>query len=169
MEFLLAASLLEPYSGLIFWKALAFSILLFLLYRFAWGPITKALNEREYTIDESIQRAERALVEAKQIQADNAKARRESEQDAQRIIREAREASETLRTEEVEKARVQIRTMQEQARAEIEREKQGALETLRTEVADLAIAAAERILRENLDEARQRRLVNDFLEDLPKN
>jgi F-type H+-transporting ATPase subunit b len=169
MYTILAADLLAPNLGLIFWTVLVFLILLLLLRKIAWGPITSALEQREQTIDESIQRAERALAEARQIQADNERARREAEQEAQRILREARETAERLRTEEVDKTRAQISHLQQQAQAEIEREKQGALAALRTEVADLAIRAAEKILRENLDPARQRRIVDGFIDDLPKN
>jgi len=169
MDFVLAQSLVTPSAGLIFWKSLAFLIFLFLLYRFAWGPITEALQEREETIDASIKRAEEALKEAKQMQKANEKARREAEQKAQQILRDARESAEALRNEEVEKTREKIRQMQEQAQAEIEREKQGALKELRDEVADLAIQAAGRILKEDVDGDRQRKLVHDFIDDLPKN
>ena len=169
MSFIVAASLLAPNLGLFFWIAIVFGLLLFVLSKYAWGPITNALDERERTIDESIQRAERALAEAKQIQADNEKARREAEQEGQRILREARETAERLRTEEVEKTRAQIRQMQEQAQAEIEREKQGALDELRAEVADLAIRAAEKILQENLDAKRQHRLVDNFIDEMSQN
>ncbi|MEX0748238.1 MAG: F0F1 ATP synthase subunit B, partial [Rhodothermales bacterium] len=108
MNFILTADLLSPNAGLIFWKALVFGLLLFLLYKFAWGPITRALSEREETIDASIKRAELALAEARQIQEQNEKARREAEQEAQRVLHEAREASDRIRTEEVEKTRSQI-------------------------------------------------------------
>jgi F-type H+-transporting ATPase subunit b len=169
MELILAADLLSPHAGLIFWKALTFLLLLYLLYKFAWKPITTALNDREKTIDSSIQRAEEALAEAKKIQADNQKARREAEQEAQRLLREAREQAEQLRDDEVQKTRAQIQQMRDQAQAEIEREKQGALDELRAEVADLAIQAAEKILEDSLDGSRQRKLVSDFIDDLPKN
>lgn len=169
MHTVIAAGLLSPNVGLIVWITITFLLLLFVLRRFAWGPISKALTEREARIEESITSAERALEEARKVQADNEKARRESEQEAQRILREARETAEKLRAEEVEKTREQIRQMQAQAEAEIEREKQGALNELRSEVADLAIRAAEKILGENLDGGRQKKLVNDFLEDLPSN
>ncbi len=161
--------LLAPNAGLVFWTALTFGIVLFLLRRYAWGPISKALEEREENISNSIDRAEKALAEAKQVQADNQKARREAEREAQRILREAREAAESLREDEVDKTREKIRKMQEQAQAEIEREKQGALEELREEVADLAIQAASKILKEDVDGDRQRRLVASFIDDLPKN
>lgn len=162
----MAAGLLSPNVGLIFWIAISFLILLLLLRRFAWGPITSALTEREHRIEDSMQRAERALAEAKQIQADNDRARREAEQEAQRILREAREAAERVRTDEVEKTRTQIQQLQQQAKSEIEREKQSALETLRTEVADLAIRAAEKVVQENLDASRQRKIVETFLQGL---
>ena len=169
MEIFLAADLLSPNAGLIFWKALVFGLLLFLLYKYAWKPITSSLLQREETIDASIKRAELALAEARQIQAENEKARREAEQEAQRVLRDAREAADRVRTEEVEKTRTAIKQMKEQAQADIEREKQSALEELREEVAELAIQAAEKILRENLDAGRQKKLVDRFIEELPKN
>ena len=169
MQLILAADLLSPHAGLIFWKALSFLLFFYILYKLGWKPITRALSEREETIDSSIRRAEQALAEAKKIQADNAKAQREAEQEAQRVLREARDQAETLRAEEKEKVRAEIRQMQEQAQAEIEREKQSALDELRGEVAALAIEAAEKILHENLDAKRQHRLVDQFIDKLPKN
>lgn len=165
----LAANLLAPDAGLIVWIGITFALLLFILKKFAWGPITSALTVREDTIRESMAQAENALAEARQLQADNTKARRAAEAQAQSIIREAREESERLRTEEVDRTRVQIHQMQESAQVEIEREKNSALNSLRQEVADLAIQAAEVILRENLDANRQKRIVADFLGELSKN
>ncbi len=169
MNIILAADLLDPNFGLVIWLAIVFSILLFILKRYAWGPITSALEDRERNIDESIQRAEKALAEAKQLQADNQRVRREAEQEAQRLLRAAREEAERLRGEEVQKTREQIQHLRDQAQAEIEREKDSALDALRAEVADLAIQAAEIILQENLDAPRQRRLVETFIDELPKN
>ena len=169
MHFILAQNILAPDAGLAFWITVVFLILLLVLRKYAWGPIVDAMEEREETIDSSIKRAEKALSEAKQVQADNEKARREAEQKAQSILREAREQAEELRGKERDKTREQIQQMQEQARAEIEREKQSALDELHDEVADLAIRAASKILDENLDASRQRRLVDKFIDDLPQN
>lgn len=164
-----AQSLVTPNVGLAFWIIVTFFLLMIILRRYAWGPITRAMAEREKTIDTSIKRAEKALSEAKQIQADNEKARREAEREAQRILREARDEAEQVRSDEVVKTREKIQQMQQQAQAEIEREKQGALEELRAEVADLAIRAASKILHEDLNEQRHRRLVDNFIDNLPKN
>ena len=162
-------SLLQPNAGIFFWTLVVFLIVLGLLWKFAWGPITSALEKREETIDSSIRRAEEALAEAKAIQADNEKALRQAEQQAQQIMREARENADKLRQEEIDETRGQIQRMQEQARVEIEREKQGALNDLRSEVANLAILAAEKILGDGIDDERQRKLVDDFLDKLPQN
>ena len=169
MNPLIAANLLAPNVGLIVWITLTFLALLYVLRRFAWGPITTALDERENRISESMEQAKLALAEAKQIQADNTKARRESEAEAQRMIREAREAAEALRSEEIDNTRSQIQHLQDQARLEIEREKDSALDSLSHEVADLAISAAEKILSETLDSDRQKKVVDDFLNTLSNN
>lgn len=169
LGFVIAQSLLSPSLGLAFWITVVFLATLAILRIFAWGPITSAMQEREETIDASIKRAEKALAEAKQIQADNEKARREAEREAQRIMREARDEAEQIRSDEAAKTREKIQQMQQQAQAEIEREKQGALDELRAEVADLAIQAAGKILSEDLNEQRHRRLVGDFIDDLPRN
>lgn len=159
-------ALLDPKVGLFFFTVVVFVIVAWLLRKYAWGPVMDALQTREDTIEESINRAEKALAEAKQISEDNEKARREAELEAQRVMREAREAADALRNEEINRTRDQIRQMQESAQSEIEREKEAALNELRAEVANLAIDAAEKLLEENLDAEKNRRLVEEFLHDL---
>ena len=166
---LAAGGLLSANAGLAFWLGLAFIILMVLLSKYAWGPITAALKERESTIEDSITRAERALAEAKQLQADNDAARREAQAQAQTLLREARDEADALRASEVDKTKAAIAQMQETARADIAREKDQALAELRSEVAALAVGAAEKILKTNLDADAQRGLVDEFIADLPKN
>lgn len=161
--------IISPNAGLAFWLVIIFLILLWVLRKYAWKPITDALTIREQTIEESIARAEKALAEAKAIAADNEKARREGEMEAQRIVRDAREASEQLRQAEMDRTREQIARMQSQATEEIDREKQHALEALRTEVADLAIRAAELVIKEKMDDATHRKMVDSFIGDLERN
>lgn len=162
-------ALLDPKLGLFVFTLAVFLIVSWILKKFAWGPITEALATREKTIDESIQRAENALVEARQISEDNQKALHEAEVRAQRVMREAREAADAHRTEEAERTREQLKQMHESARLEIEREKQSALNALRAEVANLAIGAAEKLLSENLDAEKNRKLVDDFIDGLSSN
>lgn len=164
---MLAANLLAPNAGLIFWTFVIFSLLLFILSKFAWGPVTKALAEREQTIDESIRRAEVALAEAKQLQADNDAARRAAEADARRLIADANDAADRARAQRLDELNQELAAKRTQAEAELERQKTSLREELRTEVAALAVQAAEKVLRENLDGDRNRRLVDDFINTLP--
>ena len=169
MGFLLAAGLLDANFGLAIWLIIAFVLLLVLLGKFAWGPITSALDERESTIEESMTRAEAALAEAKQLQADNESARREAEAQAQRILADARE--EAARQAEAATASLDAKLAERQAKAEadIELQKEQVLTELRSEVAALAIGAAEKILRKEIDGPEQSALVDRFIADLPQN
>ena len=169
MPFVFAADILSPNAGLIFWMALAFGTLLFLLGKFAWPTIIGGLEERENRIENSLNEADRALAEAKQLQADNDAARRQSEQQAQVILREAREEAEAIRAADIEKTRADIAELKESAAADIEREKRQALAALRSEVAALAVSGAEKILRKEIDPATQSALVDDFISEMPKN
>ena len=92
-----------------------------------------------------------------------------SEGEARKIIEEAKETAEQMKQGIVDSAHEHARQMTEQARAEIQREKDTALSQLRSEVADLAIRAAGKILGEELDEARHRKMVDEFIGNLPKN
>ena len=169
MPFILAADILSPNVGLIVWMAIAFSLLLVLLGKFAWPAIVGGIEERERRIETSLTEADRALAQAKQLQADNDAARRDSERQAQTILRDAREEADRIRTADVDKTRAELAEMREAARADIEREKRQALAELRDEVASLAVGAAEKILKTNLDADKQKALVDDFIADLPKN
>ena len=166
---ILAAGLLSPNLGLAVWMLIAFGLLFFILSKFAFPAMIGGLKEREQTIEESMTRAERALAEAKQLQADNDAARRDAERQAQSILREAKEQADSQRTADLDKTKAEIARMQETARADIEREKQQALAELRSEVASLAVGAAEKILGREVDADAQSGLVNDFIAELPKN
>ena len=169
MTAFLAAGLLSPNLGLFVWVTLAFLLLLGLLGKFAWPAILGGLRERESTIEESMTRAERALAEAKQLQADNESARRDAERQAQTILAEARDEATRRRDADVEKTRAEIADMQARALADIDQQKRNALAELRAEVAALAIGAAEKILDQKIDAGEQSRLVDRFIADLPTN
>ena len=169
MTYFVAANLLSPNVGLVIWLTIVFIALLFILRRFAWGPITSALEERERKIDDSIRRAEKALDESRHVQKENKRIRRDAELEAQRLLRATREEIERLRADELLRTREEIGQLHAQAQDEISRKKEEALQALRTEVADLAVQAAERILRANLDVQLQRGLVDSFLDELRTN
>jgi len=85
---------------------------------------------------------------------------------ANELIAEGKAAGDTVRKEVEEKARAEAQAIVERARVEIERERDAALEVLRKEAVDLALAAASRLMQENLDQAKDRELVERYLDEL---
>ncbi|NTW48273.1 MAG: F0F1 ATP synthase subunit B [Chlorobiales bacterium] len=163
---LLEGSLISPNPGLIFWTAVTFFLLLFLLKKMAWKPILTALDERQKGIQSAIDRAEKAKADAEVVLAKNKVALEKAEAESERIIKEGREYAEKVRNEIVEKANAESRKMIEAAKAEIEMETQRALASLREEVADLAVKGAEKIIRQNLDAQKHKAVVASMLEDI---
>lgn len=169
MGLTLAASLLSPNVGLAVWMIVTFGLLLGLLGRFAWGPITKAMEEREERISESLNRAESAVMQAKEIERSGASKIKEAEKEAQKLLKSAREAAQRREEEAREKEQVLLTTMREQAKQDIERERQQAIESIRKEVTELAMLAAAHVIGKTVDEEKQRTMVSEFLDHLPKN
>ena len=160
--------MLEINPGLILWTILTFVIVLLILRFTAWKSLLGALNTREESIRTSLDQAEKARLEAEKALEANRKELARAEEQAQRVITEGRDLGEKLKAEIVEKANASSRAMLAQAKEEIGREKEKALVQLRTEVADLAIGAAGKILDANLDNAKQRALVDTAIKDLTK-
>lgn len=161
--------MLEINPGLIIWTIVTFLILLALLKKFAWKPLLDALERREEHIHSSIERAEKMAQEAELLASENRKKIEEAETKSSLILKEARELGEKIKSEIIEKANQQARNLIEQAKAEIEREKEAALIRLRSEVADLAILAAKKVVGETLNDDAQRKLIDSYLDELPKN
>jgi F-type H+-transporting ATPase subunit b len=161
--------MLNPNPGLIIWTIVTFVLLLIFLKKFAWKPLLEALQKREESVKNSIERAEHAKQEAERLLEENRKQLERAGQEGQRILNENRALAEKLKEEIVYKANQQSRHMVEQAKQEIERDKEAALIQLRGEVATLAIQAAGIILDETLDENKHRKIVDTYLKGLPKN
>jgi F-type H+-transporting ATPase subunit b len=150
----------------LFWiivSAANFILFLVILTLFAWRPITKMLDDRRAKIEQGLRDAEQARLDLERASLTAAEelaaARREAREmmdRSQRVAQEARDADIAATREELERMRVR-------AAAEIEAEKSRAIADLRAEVADLAINAAGRVVRESMDGERQRRLVEEFL------
>lgn len=166
---LAGGGLLNVDFGLAIWILITFVFFLLILRIFAWNPIMDALEKRETKIQESLDAAEKARSEAEQIAQKNQKALKDAEAKAQQIRKEALEEAEMLRNERIEKAKKEANEQLEQAKRSIEQEKKQALNELRDEVADLAINAANIILDKELDEKKNRDLVEKYIKELPNN
>jgi F-type H+-transporting ATPase subunit b len=155
--------------GLIIWTIITFFILLILLRLTAWKPILKALETREQNIRTSLEKAEKAREDAERILRENKRNLDAAEEQVQRVLKEGRDLAEKMRQEMIGKANDESRRMIEHAKEQIEREKQEALKVLRAEVAHLAIQAAGKILDEQLDAKKHKKIVDKFIDDLPNN
>jgi F-type H+-transporting ATPase subunit b len=160
---------LDVNPGLILWTVVTFLALLFILAKFAWKPIINSLNERENFIKDSLDKAEKAQKEAEKLVSDNKANLLKAEGEAQKIIDQGREYAEKLKTQILDESKVQAKKMIEDASNEIQRKNAEAFNKLKEQVADIAVSAAEKILRENLDKEKQMKLVNKYLDELSKN
>ncbi len=150
-------------TGPIIWTIINFVLLLLLLGKLAWKPITEALVKREKTINDAIDQAEKAKSEAEALIAENRKAMASAEAEAQELLRESREYAEQVRGDAIGKAEVEASQLIDRARSEIDRSKKEALNQLRAEVATLAVNASEKILKEEIDMAKGKQLVENYL------
>jgi F-type H+-transporting ATPase subunit b len=155
-------------TGFAIWVLISMIVFLYLMGKYAVPPILKALNDREVRIKESLESAEKALAKAEQISKDNEKALKDAEVQAQKIRKEALDDAEMLRSEKIEKAKLDAEKILVSARETIEQEKKKALVELRNEVADLAIKSAGLIMNAELDQDKNKKLVDSFIKDLSK-
>src|SRR4051812_696643 len=174
MGLLLAASeesgggsfLVSPSVGLMIWTLLAFGITLYLLNKLAFPRIAEALDRRRVAIEESIESAQRAKQEADELLGEYRARLREAREQADDIVARARKAADNLKDETKAEATQQREQLLSQARRDIEHETRRALDELRREVADLTVAATEKITRKSLDEEDHRRLIEEALSEV---
>lgn len=159
----------DIYPGLIIWTLVTFGVLFLVLSKFAWKPLLEALNEREGKIRSALEEADKARTEAARLLKENAQNIARAEEEYHKLVREGRSMAEKMKEEIVAKAKQQADQELQRANEEIQRSVDAARQQLRAEVADLAIKAAEKILEESLDPAKQKKIVDAFMNQLPKN
>ncbi len=142
-----------------------FLLVLVLLYLFAYKPILKLMDQRADRIRESLEAADRAREDAASSQEAIQEQITEARREGQRIMDQTREAAERFRTEEMDKARQEAESFVERARSDIQRERDNAIAEVRTSFGDLAITAAERVIRSSLDRTAHEDLINQVLEE----
>ncbi len=144
--------LVSPGIGLIFWMTLIFAPLIFILGRYAWKPIMKSLKERESFIAESLNAADKAKEDMKELKFSNEKLLQEAKEDRDAILREARKIKESIIDEAKEKANVEADRIVENAKGRIENEKMAAMTDLKNQIASISIEVAEKIIQHELSQ-----------------
>ena len=156
--------LVTPDVGLLFWTAISFGVLLFLLRKFAWKPIVGTVNDREQSIKEALASAEKARLEMQNLTADNERILKEARVEREEMLKEAREIKSKMIADAKDDAQVQAGKLIEQAKAAIQSEKKAAISELKNQVAELSIDIAEKVLQEELsNKDKQLSIVEDML------
>ena len=149
--------------GLIVWTWVLFLLTLGVLAWKVFPAISGGLEQRQRKIQDAIDAARQDREEARRLLEEHRQELREARQEAQEILAEGREAGQRLREEILEEAREEREAMMERTRREMEREREKLRDELRQESADVAIAAAERLLESRLDDDRSRDLVRKYV------
>ena len=144
-------------------QLIAFLVFVWLFWRFALGPLVRVLDQRQERVRESMEAAQRMQAELQATAARNEQVLAEARQQAQQIIGQAREAGDATLARAREQAGAQAEEYLARAEATLRQETAQARLQLRQEVADLAVTAASRIVRKELDPAAQSRLIEETL------
>jgi F-type H+-transporting ATPase subunit b len=162
--------LVKPELGLIFWMSVSFLTVVFLMRKFAWGPILTSLKERETSIEDAINSAKKAKEEVQNLKEENERILQEARNERDKILKEARETKDAIVNEARGKAQVEADRMINIAREAIQNEKMAAITELKNQVATLSIDIAEKVIRQQLtNDDKQKALVNDLLKDVKLN
>lgn len=144
-------------------QLVAFIILLLVLQRWAFPILTKTLDERQARIREGVENAEKASQSLKDAEKRVEALMNDARAESQRVIASATQAAERLKADIEQQAQQRGREIEQQASKRIEQQIAQAKAELRAHVADLSIAAAERVIGQSLDSATNRRLVDEFV------
>jgi F-type H+-transporting ATPase subunit b len=137
------------------------------LTRFALKPLSAMLATRQARVEKGLRDAEAALAAKANAEAERLTAINDARREARDILDRAQKVAQETRDADIAATRAELDLMRERATADIEAEKTRALQDLRAEVADLALAAAGRVVGETMSDARQRRLVEEFIAGQP--
>jgi F-type H+-transporting ATPase subunit b len=159
--------LVTPHIGLIFWMILSFSLVVFILGKFGWKPVMKALKEREESIDNALRAADRAKEEMAQLTFSNEQLMKEAKEERDIMLRDARKIRDNVIGEAKTKAEDEAKRILETAKENIHFEKMAALTDLKNQIAILSIEIAEKIMKEDLStNEKQKALVNKLLNEI---
>lgn len=162
--------LVKPDFGLVFWMTVSFLIVVFILRKFAWGPILTSLKERETSINDALNSAKKAKEEVANMKAENERILQEARNERDKMLKEARDTKDAIVSEARSKAQVEGDRIITIARETIQNEKLAAITELKNQVATLSIDIAEKVIRQQLaGDDKQKALVNDLLKDVKLN
>ena len=145
-----------------------FGLLALVLYNVAWKPILRVLDMREKSIRDALAQAEKAKADAEATEARNRQLLQNAEQEARKLVAEARAAAEDTARMVTQQAEAKSKALLAEARRDIDAATEQARLTLRQETTDLAISLAGKVIAANMDTERNRELVRDLGKEIAK-
>ncbi len=161
-----APSPILPETNEIIWGGLAFLIILGALWKFGLPAVKKAMDARTERIRTSLDEADKAKADAEALRADYQRQLNEARGEAARIVEEARQQADAVRRDLTQRAEADAQDLRRRNAEQLEAERARVLGELRGQVAVLAVDAAERVVRANLDSEANRRLVEEYISGL---
>ena len=159
-------ALIKVVPGLMIWTLVAFAITFFVLRKYAFGPIQKAIDERREKIRKSIEEADRAREEARKLLEEHRALIGQAKGQAEEILAEARRIADAQRERVKEETEADRQRRLEETKRQIEAETQRALELIRAEVAALTLIATTKVTGKVLDRDDHKRLIEDAIGEL---
>jgi len=143
-----------------------FLLLLWLLKKFAWGPLMNMMEKRENYVASEIETAEKSREEAEKAAKEAADQLNNVRQEAQKIIEDAKNAGVKQEQDIIESARQEADRIKEQAQADIQNEKEQAIQALQAQVASLSVLVASKVIEKEIDEADQKAFIDDYIKEV---
>lgn len=162
--------LVTPGIGLMFWMLVSFGLVLFVLGKYAWTPIMKGIHQREDSIEKALEAANDAKKEMLKLKAGNEQLLRDAKEERDALMRDARKVKESILDEAREKANEEAARIMENARENIQFEKMAAINELKNQIATISIEIAEKIIGKELENRKaQQELTEKLLKDVKIN
>jgi len=161
--------LLDPHFGLMFWTIVNFFLLVIILGKFVWKPMLASIDNREKKISNDIESAGKSREEADKIKKEAQESMEKITQKSNQLLKEAKEHGEKERERIIEAARQESHRIINSARSEIKAETQQALKQIQSSVADIVIAASEKLIEKNVDSKENREFSEKLIKQLDKN
>jgi F-type H+-transporting ATPase subunit b len=159
-------ALIKVTPGLMIWTIISFLITLFVLKRYAFGPIQRMIDARRERVEQAIAEADNAREEARSLLEEHRKLIAQAKAEAEEILAEARKVGEAARERVRQETEEDRQRRLDETRRQIDQATVQALGQIRDEVGKLSLAAAEKIVKKSLTEADQRRLIDEALSEI---
>lgn len=162
MEF----TLLDVSVGLVFWSTITFLLLLVILKKYLWKPLLDNLDNREKLINDSIKNAEDIQRKSEESFDDYNAKLAEAREEVRKVISAGKESAEKIKTEILDEANKRASTLVDKAKKEIEAEKSVALNEIKKVVVDVSLAAAEKMIKNNIKSEDHMRLIEETMKSM---